>query len=542
MKITEDISMNRKRRSVQLLTIAGALSAASFASASSHREAPGISTDPSADNTDLYAWTCSENGVKSLCIVANYIPLELPEGGPNYNKFSDDVLYQIHLTHNDDNGRPSLAEYMTIDVRFKTATTPRVAVDDKNAGPGGGKEFFAQLAGEFDQTADVVLRRASDDAGDDDDDDENKGEMLFQRVRVAPPNIGQRTATFVYKNPNYEDYAKTFVVNGSRGYKFFAGPRDDAFYVNLAQVFDLGSFVGLNTLNGQPFRSRIYDVDPTQNGMFANTDPTKAPDGVAGLNVHTIALAIPLTDLAPDGKATAFKRALDSGMPSNTTLFGVWASASRNATRTICSPSKAGTRKCPNGYQVGGAWRQVSRIGLPLINEVVIGTQDKDKYNRSTPFHDVTNFGAYFLNPILVRDVEAIGGYAQLGVATVPDTLKYGRVDILQVINLNDIPTTGAHNVEIANGRTGDVLRVDVAVPSSFPNGRPLSGPAVASGKEEDVTDIELSLILTQLKSPVTDYVGAPGDMRKLTTYFPYLGSPFAGDAEGKGKAASATF
>jgi len=521
--------MKLHRRSVHLLTILGTLCAGSIAQASSHREAPSISTDPSADNTDLYAWACNENGVKSLCLVANYIPLELPEGGPNYNKFSDDVLYQIHITHNDRDGKPILLDYMTVDVRFKTATTPRVAVDDKNAGPGGGKEFFAQLAGEYDQTADVVVRRAGDD----------KGEALFQRVKVAPPNIGQRTATFVYKNPSYEDFAKTFVINGSRGHKFFAGPRDDAFYVNLAQVFDLGSIVGLNTLNGQPFRSRIYDVDPTQNGTFANTDPTKAPDGVSGFNVHTIALSIPLTELAPKGKEAAFNQAVASGMPSNTTLFGVWASASRRTSRTLCPPAFAGTRVCPMGYLDIGPWRQVSRLGLPLINEVVIGVQDKDKYNRTTPSHDVDNFGAYFLNPILVRDVEAIGGYAQLGVNMVPDSLKYGRVDILQVINLNDIPSAGAHNVEIANGRTGDVLRVDVAVPSSFPNGRSLSGPAVASGKEEDVTDVELSLILTQLKTPVTDYVGGPGDGRRLATYFPYLGTPFAGDAEGKGKPAA---
>jgi hypothetical protein len=521
--------MKLHRRSVHLLTIIGTLCAGSIAQASSHREAPSISTDPSADNTDLYAWSCTENGVKSLCLVANYIPLELPEGGPNYNKFSDDVLYQIHLTYNDKDGKPILLDYMTIDVRFATATTPRVAVDDKNAGPGGGKEFFAQLAGEYDQTADVVVRRAG----------EENGEALFRRTKVAPPNIGQRTATFVYKNPSYEDFAKTFVVSGSRGHKFFAGPRDDAFYVNLAQVFDLGSIVGLNTLNGQPFRSRIYDVDPTQNGMFANTDPTKAPDGVSGFNVHTIALSIPLTELAPKGKEANFNQAVASGMPSNTTLFGVWASASRRASRTICAPAFAGTRKCPMGYTESGSWRQVSRLGLPLINEVMIGVQDKDKYNRTTPFFDVDNFGAYFLNPILVRDVEAIGGYAQLGVNMVPDSLKFNRVDILQVVNLNDIPTAGAHNVEIANGRTGDVLRVDVAVPSSFPNGRSLSGPAVASGKEEDVTDVELSLILTQLKTPVTDYVGGPGDGRRLATYFPYLGTPFAGDAEGKGKPAA---
>ena len=140
--------MNFQRRSALFLTFLGSLFAGSIAEASSHREAPAIAGDPAADNTDLYAWRCNENGVSSLCIVANYIPLELPEGGPNYNKFSDDVLYQIHLTHNDRDGKPSLLDYVTVDVRFKTATTPRVAVDDKNAGPGGGKEFFAQLAGE----------------------------------------------------------------------------------------------------------------------------------------------------------------------------------------------------------------------------------------------------------------------------------------------------------------------------------------------------------------------------------------------------------
>jgi hypothetical protein len=521
------------RSAIQLAQSTGfALGLSAFAStalASSHREAPAIVEDPAADNTDLYAWACNEDGIRSLCIVANYNPLGLPEGGPNYNKFSDDVLYQIHLTYNDDNGVPTLTDYMTIDVRFKTRTTPRVAVDDRKAGPGGGKEFFAQLAGYFDQSADVTVRRA----------DSRRAEALFERVPVAPPNIGQRTATFAYGNPSYVDFAKTFVSKGPRGYKFFAGPRDDAFYVNLAQVFDLGAFVGLNTLNGQPFRSRNFDVDPSAGGMFANTDPTKAPDGVAGLNVHSIALAIPLEELAPAGDEASYFAALDAGQPSNTTLFGVWASASRRAARVLCPPGYAGTRFCPDGTLEAGPWRQVSRIGLPLINEVVIGVQDKDKYNRTTPFDDVNNFGAYFLNPILVRDVEAIGGYAQLGVQMVPDDLKFGRVDILDVVNLNVVPMPGAHQVPIENGRTGDVLRVDVALDSSFPNGRSLSGAAVANGKEEDVTDIELSLILTKLTQPVTDYVGGPGDGRRLLTTFPYLGTPFAGDVEGKGSPAT---
>jgi hypothetical protein len=515
--------MKHTIRIVSRCALLVAMTQAGTALASSHREAPAISDDPAADNTDLYAWACDQDGTKSLCIVANYIPLELPEGGPNYNKLSDDVLYSIHVTYADKNGKPNLSDYMTVDVRFKTAPIKRVAVEDKNAGPGGGKEFFAQLAGYFDQTADVTMRWA----------DNRRGEKIFKKVPVAPPNIGQRTATFVYGNPSYEDFARSFVMQKD-GYKFFAGPRDDAFYVNLAQIFDLGSIVGLNTLDGKPFRSRKYDVDPDENGTFANTDPAKAPDGVAGLNTHSIAFAIPLSELAPKGKEDAFNEAIADGTPSNLTLFGVWASASRPLiTVRQCS---FGQRDCGENF---GPPVQVSRIGLPLINEAVIGLQDKDKYNRTHPSQDVNNFGAYFLNPILVRDVEAIGGYAQLGVDPVPDSLKYGRVDILNVINLKDIPTPGAHDVAIANGATGDVLRVDVAVPSAFPNGRPLSGEAVASGKEEDVTDIELSLILTGLTSPVTDYVGGPGDGRRLLAEFPYLGPPFAGDSEGKGSPAA---
>jgi hypothetical protein len=176
---------------------------------------------------------------------------------------------------------------------------------------------------------------------------------------------------------------------------------------------------------------------------------------------------------------------------------------------------------------------------LPLINEVIIGVQDKDRFNRTTPYNDVNNFGAYFLSPILVRDVEAVGGYAQLGIDPVPDDFKFGRTDILDVVSLNVIPSPGAHQVELANGRAGDVLRVDVAIPSAFPNGRALSGPTVAGGKEEDVTDIELSLVLAKLALPVSDFVAEPGDGRKLLPTFPFLNTPFAGDTEGKGKPAA---
>lgn len=515
------------------------LSAGGSAFASSHTEAPAISKDRVVDNTDVYAWRCDDGGQPSLCIVANYDGLQLPEGGPNYATFSTSALYSLHITHNDDKGVPNLDDYATIDIDFRAGDTnpaspkfKRVEPDDKNAKPGGGKEFFAQLAGSFDINANVTMTK-KDGRG-------NKSrKTLFKNVPVAPPNPGTRTLAFAYGAPGqtYDQWSQKF-VNQAGGYKFFAGPRDDAFYVNLAQVFDLGSFVGLNTLNNAPFRSKMYDKDPNQTGQFADVDPTKAPDAVAYTNCNTIAFSIPLTELMPTGAVPL--------TPSNASLFGVWASASRpavaifslkNGNINISQGSLA-----DDGREYTGAWTQVSRLGLPLINEVVIGVQDKDFYNRTTPQNDVNNFGKYLLNPVIVRDVEAIGGYAQLGVASVPDDFKYGRVDILNTVQLQNIPSTGAHNVPIENGRTGDVLRVDVATQSSFPNGRPLSGPAVASGKEEDVTDITLLLALAKLDpsfaGKITDYVGGPGDGRKLSATFPYLAAPFAGDTEGKGSPA----
>ena len=521
------------------LSLLATLTVSGSVFASSHREAPAISDDPAADNTDTYAWRCVQDGTPSLCIAANYNPMQLPQGGPNYNKFSDDVLYQLHVTANDKDGVPSLLDYATINIRFKTADTQRVDVADLNAPPGGGKEFFAQLAGRFNQTAKVTISwpRGVDYGGE--YDDSQPSTTLFDNVPVAPPNIGQRTSTFVYKNPSYEEYAKTFVKSHADGYKFFAGPRDDPFYVNLGLTFDLASQFGLNELNGQPFRTKIYDTDPNAGGKFASTDPTKAKDGVAGLNVHAIVFSIPIEKLAPPAKKAAFNKAITDGTPSNLTLVGVWASASRQTSRTIC-PLIPFVKSCRFGFEVAGKWKQVSRLALPLINEAVIGYQDKDLYNRTTPANDVKNFAAYFLNPILVRDAEVIRAYESLGIDPVPQEFKTGRVDILQTVNLDNIPSPGAHSVPIENGRTGDVIRVDLAVPSGFPNGRSLSGPAVASGKEEDVTDVELSLILA--KDPaagLTDSVPGPGDNGRLLKAFPYMGTPFAGDVNDTGRPAT---
>jgi hypothetical protein len=149
-----------------------------------------------------------------------------------------------------------------------------------------------------------------------------------------------------------------------------------------------------------------------------------------------------------------------------------------------------------------GPWVQVSRLGLPLINEAVIGLQDKDRWNASRPTQE-SYFFPYFLNPIVVRDAEAVGIYTALGADPTP--FKSNRTDIVDIINLKNIPTMGAHNVPLT--ATGDVLRVDIGTDSGFPNGRPLVGGVMPNQEQADVTDILLSILLTKTLNMIKDGV-----------------------------------
>lgn len=456
------------------VTALSVIATTSGAWASSHREAPMIAEDPAADNTDLYAWVEGSN----LVILANYNPLEEPAGGPNFHKFSDEVLYEIHVAR----GPTSLADAITYQIKFSSTPYPKVDPADLQAPVGGGKEFFSQLSGST-QTYRVTKLVPG-----------QSPKVLVQNAPVAPANIGPRTNSIAYKIPAGKTYEQFFVddaatsvirpLTGGEG-RVFAGPRDDGFSVDLGAVFDLA---GLETvLGGTPF------------------------DNVAGYNVHTIALEIPLT-VANGGKAV-------TPGASDAQTIGVWASASRRKTSIIRKNGKS---------DIFGPWIQVSRLGLPLINEAVIGLQDKDKFNRTEPKDDVKNFGAYFLNPVLVRDAEFAGFYEAGGpLAACPGGVakyKSNRTDILDIITLN-----GAlgHTIQTV----GDVLRVDLGTPSQFPNGRKVS-PGMNT--EEDVTDVELSLILCGLAAPVPDGVSTNDATFKST--FPYLAPPWEGNREGKGE------
>jgi len=456
--------------------------------ASSHREAPSIAKDPVADNTDLYAWV--EPGTHDkLYILANYNPLQEPSGGPNFHGLSDDVLYTIHIAR----GPNSLDDVVTYEIQFKTADIPYVDTSNANIGPGGGKEFFAQLSAGGGGGIPVQTYTVKKIVN-------GTTTTIAKNVRVAPPNIGPRTYAIVYKGEyassetSYNDnFAASFInpmgTSGAEG-RVFVGPRDDGFYVDLGGVFDLA---GLRA-KGQ------------------------AQDGVAGYNVSTIALEIPTTKLTANGQAPG-------NTPGDATTLGVWASASRRQVKVLHHDGD------DDDF---GPWIQVSRLGLPLVNEAVIGLQDKDKWNRSNPKKDLQNYGAYFLNPILVRDAEFAGFYGTGGPLNGITPPKANRTDIVDIINIKDFPAAGAHNIQTV----GDVIRVDMATDSAFPIGRPLQpgtnkeGPSVVG--DLDVTDVLLSVILTKAAAVVGD--GVDYNDKTFLTTFPFLALPWEGSDQGHGK------
>ena len=395
---------------------------------------------------------------QSLVIVADYIGLELPEGGPNWASFSPDVRYEIHVVR----GGTSLADVLTYQISFSSTAVPAGARQRRRRPlpPPAASEFFAQLSGPpgkgsgaFGQTYGVTqLTNGASPT------------VIATDVPVPPPNVGPETSAVVYLFPSGMTYENYWIDSGrstgmlAGGGQVFAGPRDDPFWVDLGAIFDLAQ------------------LRPEANPLAA------ARDSLAYTNVHAIVLQIPLA-VANGGTAPTM------GTASTAQTVGVWAAASRR---------KSTIRRHGGVDSSYGPWIQVSRAGLPLINEVVIGLQDKDSYNHLTPADDVAAFVPYFLNPILVRDAQAIGFYATHSACGSGANLESDRVDILNAVNL-----APSHNILLA--ATGDVLRVDLGQASGFPNGRLLT---------DNVVDAELGLLLCGAMN-ITGLLGAAGPVGK---------------------------
>ena len=309
------------------------------ANASSHREAPLISNDPLADNTDVYAFRSPDNP-EFITIIANYIPFELPEGGPNYYNFGEGIRYEIHIKNK--------ATTQTDDITYRF--TFKLVNEDPTT-------FFNIRLKKQNLKATYKCEKSTDGG--------NNFITIIENGSVPPNNIGPRSIeSAVGLDTTYHELMTNAIAQSAAGEKIFCGPVDDPFFADLGGAFDLGNF------------------RPEGN----TTNPTK--DALARFNVHTIAMQIPINLLQKDGR---------NGAQASTILdadyvIGVWASASRQQVKTLAKGIQGFT----------GNWVQVSRLGMPLTNEVIIPIGMKDKWNSKKPANgNDSEFTPYFINPEL---------------------------------------------------------------------------------------------------------------------------------------------
>ncbi len=498
--------------------LGGALAAtvAVTALASSHREAPFITTRPKVDGSDFYMFNSYESGRAGfVTLIANYQPLQEPQGGPNYFTMDPKALYEIHLDTNGDG-----MEDVTFQFRFTTTTqglsvmagTKSIPVPLSNIGALSASSNSAQNVSE---TYTLTLVQGNRRTG--------------TATPITDAATGSKTFTKPFDNigaksiPDYADYASGFIhtitIPGcSTPGKVFVGQRQDGFVVNLGETFDLVNI-----------KYPAEELDPGANAR------NLAPNSLASKNVTSLALEIPATCL------------VGTGSP----IIGGWTTASVRQAAVINpvpqsaqSVGSVGAVMQPTGPSVeGGAWTQVSRLGSPLVNEVVIGLPDKDRFNASEPKNDA-QFADYVTNPSLPVLLQTLFGSAGVKAPNV-----YPRNDLVAafltgVSGLNQPPNakpaemlrlnTSTAVTPLASQNDLGVLGGDTA---GFPNGRrPI----------DDVVDIELRVAMGVLLSPFDGSASDPdptSDASRQLHYtdgaepnpanylavFPYLNTPLAG-------------
>jgi hypothetical protein len=449
---------------------------------SSHREAPAISQDPVADNADTYAFV-SPDDPSTVTVITNYVPLEGPPGGPNFFEFGDDVLYSIYV----DNDGDALPE-LEFQFHFKTTLrNPETFL--YNTGPIGS---LTDPSWNKRQLYSVSLVRGGGDDG---------GQIIGTNLACPPCNIGPRST------PNYEALAAAAVHSLPGGISVFAGQRNDGFFVDLGAIFDLGDIRELNMAHLIPMATAT-SVDPLQT-----------------LNIHTIAIKVPIRMLTRDGSKP-------TDVLSSTSVLGIWGGASRRKVQVR------------DGYGVrqSGPWVQVSRLGNPLFNEVIVPVGEKDRWNAVDPIDDV-GFEKYVNQPELAKLLPVLypGAFPNLA------AYSKNRAD-LHAILLTGIPSGVVPGFQNFTGpKPADMLRLNVAIPptTSNPNALGLVGGDAAgfpNGRRvfDDVVSIELKAVagatipLVDPSYTVDGAVGAvssyltPGTDRYQAS-FPYLGTPHDG-------------
>jgi Domain of unknown function (DUF4331) len=466
---------------------------------SSHREAPEISKDPVADSTDLYAFV-SPDEPSTVTIIANYVPLEAAAGGPNFYEFGDDVLYTINID-NDGDGQADISyqfQFQTVINNPDTFLYNTGPIESLNDPDWNRRQFY------------TVTRVASGDPV-----------VLGANLACPPCNIGPLST------PNYASGLAQPSVYDLGEIKVFAGQRAEGFYVDLGAIFDLGIL-------------RPFEQDHTTFGLLGTGLGSMAAgiNATKLLNVHTIAIQVPKGQLSSSG-VTPTNPALSSS------VIGVWTTASRRKAKVLGPPGPT---------TEAGPFVQVSRLGNPLVNEVIIPMATKDFWNTLPPAAD-NQFAGYFSNPELAQLLPV------LYPGVFPNLAKYNegppppdRADLVAIL-LTGIPPDVVTGFQNFTGPTqADMLRLNLAIrPSSSPSNLGLLGGDVAgfpNGRRvfDDVVTIELRALagatlglvdkqftpdtaageVTQgLTSSSTD-LSAIGTENYLPT-FPYLGVPHSG-------------
>jgi hypothetical protein len=460
--------------------------------ASSHREAPLISEDPSADSTDVYMFT-SPDAANTVTLIANYIPLEEPSGGPNFHNFSPSVLYEIKIDNDGD-----AVEDIIYQFRFRTVvgngatflynTGPIANIDDPNFNV---KQFYdvtrVDIANNGALTTTVISTNTK-----------------VPPARVGPRSVGDINAYAAIAAQAITTVTPT-IAGTARTHKLFAGPRDEGFFLDLGAIFDLINITRIANLTADP-------------------NAQVAVDYTAGFNVHSISIQVPIEALTSNGQLAANADAANA-------VIGMWTTASRQKHTVL--------RRGANPDNHGG-FIQVSRLGLPLINEVVIPLSDKDKFNRTEPKDDVANFAGFVVDPELSRALNALYG------VTIPAT---PRNDMVAVISFLPDPAgtaiagTGA-GLTTQTLQPADVLRLNVAtIPTAvtagnrlgviagdvggFPNGRRLQDDVVDILERVVGGGILVAGFNISPNNILNDGV-IQNDVPFLST-FPFLGTPHEG-------------
>jgi hypothetical protein len=463
--------MNHKRQRILSAVVAAAIPLA--ASASSHREAPFITTRPKVDATDLYLFNSYETGRAGyVTLIANYQPFEDPQGGPNYYTMDPNALYEISI---DNNG--SGKEALTYQFRFTTvdsgltvmAGTKSIPVPLTNIGPISATSNAAQNVAEtYTVTLVTGNRRTGTSAA--------VVDATTAATAFSKPldNIGAKSI------PNYAAYAASFIHNikipncATPG-RVFVGQRQDPFVVNLGETFDLVNI-----------KYPAEELAPS--GVNARN---LAPNSLAGYNVTSIALEIPSSCL----------------VAGSDPVIGAWTTASIRQSAVINpqpqsakSVASVGAVAAPTGASVeGGAWTQVSRLGMPLVNELIIGLPDKDRFNASSPSGD-SQFADYVTNPSLPVLLQVLFGSAGVLAPNVYPRTDLEAAFLTGLAGVNKPATvTPAEELRLntSTAVTPLVAQNDLGVlggdSSGFPNGRrPI----------DDVVDIELRVAMGVLLSP----------------------------------------